>query len=66
MKKEIDIKEIIPLIKNNVDCGKEMISYIDNYVETKQIPSPIFNALISQRDACAINVMNLKRIVNNI
>ncbi|WP_298313446.1 hypothetical protein [uncultured Aquimarina sp.] len=61
-----ELEKMINLIKNNVDCSKDIINRIDNFLETKQLPKSILDALITQRNACAVTVMNFNRVINQI
>ncbi|GAA3514540.1 hypothetical protein GCM10022393_30620 [Aquimarina addita] len=64
--KNNEINNVIHLIQNNIDCSKEIINHIDTILETKEIPASISNDLITQRNACAVNVMNFVRITKFI
>ncbi|WP_299213887.1 hypothetical protein [uncultured Aquimarina sp.] len=61
-----ELEKMINLIKNNVDCSKDIINRIDNFMETKQLPKSILDALVTQRNACAVTVMNFNRVINRI
>ncbi len=61
-----ELEKMINLIKNNLDCSKDIINHIDNFVETKQLPKSILDALITQRNACAITVINFTRVISGI
>ncbi|MDH7444446.1 hypothetical protein [Aquimarina sp. 2201CG14-23] len=61
-----EIENVIHLIKNNVDCTKAIINHIDDFLETKQLPKSILDALITQRNACAVNIMNFTRVMHHI
>lgn len=61
-----ELKKMIDLIKNNVDCSKDIINRIDTILETKQLSKPILDALVTQRNACAVTVMNFNRVINRI
>jgi len=65
-KNSIEIENIIGHLKNNVECAKRIITKIDGFLETKQIPESILDDLISQRNACAVNVMNFTRVMTQI
>ncbi|WP_299245662.1 hypothetical protein [uncultured Aquimarina sp.] len=61
-----ELEKVINLIKNNVDCSKDIINRIDTFLETKQLPKSILDALVTQRNACAVTVMNFNRVINRI
>ncbi|WP_299437806.1 hypothetical protein [uncultured Aquimarina sp.] len=61
-----ELENIINLIKKNVDCTKDIINHIDKFLENKQLPKSILDALVTQRNACAVNVMNFTRVMNFI
>jgi len=61
-----ELENVINLIKNNVDCTKDIINHIDMFLENKQPPKSILDALVTQRNACAIYVMNFTRVMKLI
>ena len=61
-----EIENVIELIKDNVDCTKDIIYHIDDFIETKRLPTPIKEALITLRNACSINVMNFTKAIQAI
>ncbi len=56
-----DIEDVYHLLKKNADTTKTLIQHIDALIESKHFPESILKILISIRNACAINVMNIAR-----
>lgn len=61
-----ELENVIDLIQYNMDCTKDIIYHIDDYLESKLLPKPILDALVAQRNTCAVNVMNFTRVMKQI
>ncbi len=58
-----DVEDICTLLEANVDCTNKLIKHIDNLIEKKYFSEPIYKILISLRDTCAVNAMNIVKFI---
>ncbi|WP_405205635.1 hypothetical protein [Aquimarina sp. LLG6339-5] len=61
-----EFKNVINLMKDNVDSTKDIINQIDDFLETKLLPKSVLDLLITQRNTYAVNVMNSLKMMKRI
>lgn len=58
-----EVKDVFHLLEKNVDCTNYVITQIDDLIENKVFSEPLHNILTLLRNTCAINVMNINRLI---
>lgn len=58
-----DVDDIINLLAKNVRCTNNLIQRIDQLIESKNLPESITKVLVTFRNTCAINVMNITQVI---
>ncbi len=57
-----DVEDVLNLVEKNVDCTNKLIQRIDILIENKHFSESILQILITIRNTCAVNVMNINRL----
>jgi len=58
-----EIESIYRLLQKNLDCTHEVIEHIDELIENRYFNESLHKVLISCRNTCAVNAMNITKLI---
>ncbi len=57
-----EVEDVFNRLEKNVDCTNKLIKHIDHLIEKKYFSEPVHKVLITLRNTCAVNVMNIVQL----